>query len=71
MGLKFESKKKYIFSDRRPIPEKQGPVRGNKNIFKVGPTCMLGPSIHRLATDKQVELYWKYFVEAELFKTDI
>ena len=36
MGLKFESKKKNIFPTDRPIPEKQGRVRGNKNIFKLG-----------------------------------
>ena len=29
--------KKIIFPTDRPIPEKQGRVRGNKNIFKVGP----------------------------------
>ena len=40
-------------------------------LFPIFPTCMLGPSIHGLVTDKQVELYWKYFVEAELFKNDI
>ena len=32
--MEFEKLKK-IFSDQ-PIPEKQGRVRGNKNIFKVG-----------------------------------
>ena len=31
----LEVKKKYFKTDQ-PIPEKQGRVRGNKNIFKVG-----------------------------------
>ena len=30
--------KKNNFPTDRSIPEKQGPVRGNKNIFKVGLT---------------------------------
>ena len=34
--MEFEKLKKKIPTDR-PIPEKQGQVRGNKNIFKVGP----------------------------------
>ena len=33
--MEFEKLKKKQFSDR-PIPEKQGRVRGNKSIFKVG-----------------------------------
>ena len=33
--MEFE-KLKNNFPTDRPIPEKQGRVRGNKNIFKVG-----------------------------------
>ena len=33
--MEFEKVKKKYPTDR-PIPEKQGRVRGNKNIFKVG-----------------------------------
>ena len=36
MGMEFEVKKNDFPTDR-PIAEKQGRVRGNKNIFKVGP----------------------------------
>ena len=37
MGIQFEKLKKIIFRPTdRPIPVKQGQVRGNKNIFKVG-----------------------------------
>ena len=36
MGIEFEKLKKKKFPTDRPIPEKQGRVRGNKNIFKVG-----------------------------------
>ena len=37
MGMEFEKLKKIIFRPTgRPILEKQGWVRGNKNIFKVG-----------------------------------
>ena len=39
--MEFEKLKKNNFPTDRPIPEKQGPVRGNKNIFKVGPTVDL------------------------------
>ena len=35
MGIQFEKLKKKIQTDR-PIPVKQGRVKGNKNIFKVG-----------------------------------
>ena len=35
--MEFEKIKNNFLTDR-PIPEKQGRVRGNKNIFKVGPT---------------------------------
>ena len=34
--MEFEKVKKNNFLTYRPIPEKQGRVRGNKNIFKVG-----------------------------------
>ena len=37
--MEFEKLKKNYFPTDRPIPEKQGRVRGNKNIFKVGLTC--------------------------------
>ena len=37
MGIQFEKLKKLIFQPTdRPITVKQGRVRGNKNIFKVG-----------------------------------
>ena len=36
MSMKFEKLKKNNFPADRPTPEKQGRVRGNKNIFKVG-----------------------------------
>ena len=32
----FKKNKKNNFPTDRPIPEKQGRERGNKNIFKVG-----------------------------------
>ena len=34
--MEFEKFKKNNFLTDLPIPEKQGRVRGNKNIFKVG-----------------------------------
>ena len=34
--MEFEKLKKNNFPADLPIPEKQGQVRGNKNIFKVG-----------------------------------
>ena len=34
--MEFEKFEKNNFPTNRPIPEKQGRVRGNKNIFKVG-----------------------------------
>ena len=34
--MEFEKLKKNNFPTDGPIPEKQGRVRGNKNIFKVG-----------------------------------
>ena len=34
--MEFEKLKKNDYPTDRPIPEKQGQVRGNKNIFKVG-----------------------------------
>ena len=34
--MEFEKLKKKKKSTDQPIPEKQGRVRGNKNIFKVG-----------------------------------
>ena len=36
MGMEFNKLKKNNFPTDRPIPEKQGRARGNKNIFKVG-----------------------------------
>ena len=39
MGIKFEKLKKKNPFDR-PILVKQGQVRGNKNIFKVGQICL-------------------------------
>ena len=39
--MEFEKLKKNNFPTYRPIPEKQGWVRGNKNIFKVGLTAEL------------------------------
>ena len=39
MGMEFEKLKKIIIQPT-PIPEKQGRVRGNKNIFKVGLDCL-------------------------------
>ena len=36
MGIEFEKLKKIKFPTDLPIPDKQGGVRGNKNIFKVG-----------------------------------
>ena len=36
MGMEFENLKKNSFPTDLPTPEKQGRVRGNKNIFKVG-----------------------------------
>ena len=36
MGIQFEKVKKKYFPTNRPIPVKQGRVRGNKNIFKAG-----------------------------------
>ena len=38
MSSNLRVKKKKNFPTDRPIPEKQGRVRGNKNIFKVGLT---------------------------------
>ena len=38
MSIQFEKLKKYFPTDQ-PIPVKQGRVRGNKTIFKVGPTA--------------------------------
>ena len=40
MGMGLEKLKKKIPTDQ-PIPEKQGRVRGNKNIFKVGSKFIL------------------------------
>ena len=37
--MEFEKLKKNYFPTDQPIPEKQGRVRGNKNIFKAGLTC--------------------------------
>ena len=34
--MEFEKLKKNNFPTDQPISEKQGQVRGNKNIFKVG-----------------------------------
>ena len=45
MGMEFEKLKKNNFPTDRPIPEKQGRVKGNKNIFKVG----LGTHLNRFA----------------------
>ena len=39
--MEFEKLKKKKFPTDRPIPENQGWVRGNKNIFKVGPAAEL------------------------------
>ena len=36
MSIEFEKLKKNNFPTDRPIQEKQGRERGNKNIFKVG-----------------------------------
>ena len=36
MGIEFEKLKKNNFPTDRLLPEKQGRVRGNKNIFKDG-----------------------------------
>ena len=36
MDMEFEKLKKKIPTDL-PMPEKKGRLRGNKNIFKVGP----------------------------------
>ena len=36
--MEFEKLKKNNFPTDRPIPEKQGRIRGNKNIFEVGLT---------------------------------
>ena len=38
----FKKNKKNNFPTDRPIPEKQGRVRGNKNIFKVGLNWIIG-----------------------------
>ena len=44
MGIQFEKLKKI--STDRPMTVKQGRVRGNKNIFKVGPTYFVLTSDH-------------------------
>ena len=38
--MEFEKLKKNNFPTDRPIPEKQGWVRGNEIIFKVGPSYL-------------------------------
>ena len=45
MGMEFEKLKKKKIPTDRPIPEKQGRVRGNKTIFKVGPGWKPGRQI--------------------------
>ena len=49
MGMEFEKLKKKNFPTDRPIPEKQGWVRGNKNNFKVG----LGDKYHNPMLSRQ------------------
>ena len=49
MGIQFEKVKKNNFSSNRPIPVKQGRVRGNKNIFKVGLSgCFVTIAVYKI-----------------------
>ena len=48
MGLKFEKIKKNLTN--RTIPGKPGQVRGNRNIFKVGPVYDVHVCINELYT---------------------
>ena len=48
--MEFEKLKKKKFPTDRPIPEKQGRVRENKNIFKVGPIQSDKPHCFSLAS---------------------
>ena len=50
--MEFEKLKKNDFSTDRPIPEKQGRVRGNENIFKVGPSSFTTTPRSREASHK-------------------
>ena len=51
MGIQLEKLNKKIPNDR-PIPVKQGRVRGNKNIFNVG-----------LTTDSSIRKYYQFYAQ--------
>ena len=62
MGIQFEKLKK---SDRPTIPVKQGRVRGNKNIFKVGLRLYIH---HQLAEEDSLEISSLIFQENQRTK---
>ena len=56
--MEFEKLKKKNYPADRPIPEKRGRVRGNKNISKVGPMYVL----HDINTAVKITLFMRKIV---------